>query len=293
MEETIPCMECHGHIFMDGLDYHSAAAAHRQGPDESIVRAHLAACRAAGITYFRDGGDALGVSLLARDLAGEYGITYVTPAFAIHRSRRYGGIVGLGYSDLGEYRQLVARAKAQGADFIKLMFSGILEVDEFGKLSCPSLDGTEISELVHIAHSEGFAVMAHVNGAEAIRAALEAGTDSIEHGYYMDDACLQLLAQSRSVWVPTLAAIHAFASRPGCDRAVVEKILAAQYANLRRAADAGAAIATGSDAGAVGVPHGQGIVQERQLLAEALGSRAREVTDRGNQMLRQRFCRCV
>ena len=285
--------ECHGHIFMDGLDYRNVVAAHRKGPDESIVRAHLAACQAAGITYFRDGGDAWGVSLLAKRLAGEYGITYVTPAFAIHRRHRYGSIVGLGYDTIQEYRDLVAQAKAQGADFIKLMFSGILEVDEFGKLSCPSLDGAEISELVHIAHSEGFAVMAHVNGPEAVRAALEAGTDSIEHGYYMDDTCLQLLAQSKSIWVPTLAAIHAFATRPGCDRAVVEEILEVQYRNLRRAADGGAIIATGSDAGAVGVLHGKGILQEKQLLAEALGARARELTDRGNQILRERFCRCV
>ena len=291
MEGAIPRVECHGHIFMDGMDYRAAAAAHRDGPDEGIVRAHLAACRAAGITYFRDGGDALGVSLLARELAGEYGITYVTPAFAIHRRHHYGGIVGLGYDNLGEYRQLVARAKSQGADFIKLMFSGILEVDGFGKLSCPSLEAGEIRELVHIAHSEGFAVMAHVNGAEAIRAALEAGTDSIEHGYYMDDGCLQLLGASQATWVPTLAAIHAFAARPGCDRAVVEKILAAQYANLRRAVAAGAAVATGSDAGAVGVPHGQGILQEQRLLAEALGDCAPVVTERGNERLRQRFRR--
>ena len=41
-----------------------------------------------------------------------------------------------------------------------------------------------------------FAVMAHVNGPDAVRSALEAGTDSIEHGYYMDEACLALLAET-------------------------------------------------------------------------------------------------
>ena len=116
-------------------------------------------------------------------LAGEYGIRYVTPAFAIHRAGRYGGIVGRGYTTLGEYRALVAQASVLGADFIKLMFSGILDFAEYGTISCPPLPTEEIRELVRIAHGEGFAVMAHVNGSDAIRADLEAGTDSIEHGY--------------------------------------------------------------------------------------------------------------
>ena len=67
----------------------------------------------------------------------------------------------------------------------------------------------------------------------------------------------------------------------------------AQCNCLRRAAAAGVAIATGSDAGAVGVPHGQGFLQERELLAGALGEHVQEITDRGNQMLREWFRRCV
>ena len=185
--------ECHGHIFMNGADYRDGMAAHKIGPDLSLIRAHLAACRDSGITYFRDGGDALGVSLAARELAAEYGIRYVTPAFAIHRKGRYGGIVGYEYETLSEYRQLLARARREGADFIKLMFSGILYFDTYSHLSCPPLPGEEIHALVDIAHGEGFAVMAHVNGPEALRAALEAGTDSIEHGYFMDEEDLPLL----------------------------------------------------------------------------------------------------
>ena len=283
--------ECHGHIFMDGVDFKSARDRHRSGPDETAVRAHLAACRDRGITYFRDGGDALGVSLRARELAGEYGIRYVTPAFAIHRNGRYGAIVGRGYASLGEYRALVAQAKALGADFIKLMFSGILDFSEYGKLSCPPLPAAEIRELVHIAHGEGFAVMAHVSGAGAVRAALEAGTDSIEHGYYMDGGCLALLAETGAVWVPTLAAIAPFARRPGCRAEVVERLLREQGAALGQAAAQGALIASGSDAGAVGVPHGEGLSAELRLLERALGEAGQAVIRRGNRAVRERFCR--
>ena len=284
-------MECHGHIFMNGADYRAAVLAHKNGPDEGLIRSHLAAYRREGISYFRDGGNALGVSRRASELAAEYGLTYVTPIFAIHRTGRYGGIVGRGYDTIPAYRALVAEAKRAGADFIKLMFSGILEFDVFGRLSCPSLPREEILELVRIAHEEGLPVMAHVNGRDAVLAALEAGTDSIEHGYYMDSACLTALAASASVWVPTLAAMEAFARRPGFSSQVIGSILDAQCENLRLAAEAGALIATGSDAGAVGVPHGGGLLQEKALLEKALGPQSGSVTAKGNAALAARFPR--
>lgn len=282
-------LECHGHMMMNGVDYHTAVAAHKNGPDEALIRSQLTAYRRERVSYLRDGGDALGVSRRAAELAEEYGLTYVTPVFAIHRSGRYGRIVGRSYSNLSEYRALVAQAKVQGADFIKLMFSGILAFDAFGRLSCPSLPREEILELVRVAHGEGFPVMAHVNGPEAILAALEAGTDSIEHGYYMDSACLAALAASSTVWVPTLAATEAFSHRPGFSHPVVRRIVDTQCANLRLAAKAGALIATGSDAGAVGVPHGGGLRREIVLLDRALGPLSKSVTDRGNAALSSCF----
>ena len=281
--------ECHGHIFMNGVDYLEGMAAHKNGPDLKLIRAHLAACRDSGITYFRDGGDALGVSLATREVAPEYGIRYVTPAFAIHRKGRYGGIVGFGYETLSDYRQLLARARREGADFIKLMFSGILYFDTYGHLSCPPLPPEEIHALVDLAHKEGFSVMAHVNGPEALHAALEAGTDSIEHGYFMDEEDLSLLAEGQTIWVPTMAAIAPFAHRPGCSETVVAEILRQQSMLLQKAAAMGALIATGSDSGAVGVPHGEGIHTEEALLTRALGDHAREILARGNQALLARF----
>ena len=42
--------ECHAHIFMDGVDYKKAAAAHENGPREDLIREHLAAYQKAGIS---------------------------------------------------------------------------------------------------------------------------------------------------------------------------------------------------------------------------------------------------
>ena len=261
--------ECHGHTLMDGADFREARRRHAAGVDETAVRAALDALRQAGVGWFRDGGDNLGVSLRARELAGEYGITYRTPAFAIHKAGHYGGIVGKAWRDLTEYRALVAEAKAAGCDFIKLMFSGIITFYNYGELSCPGLSAEEIAALVEIAHGEGFAVMAHVNGADTVRAAVEAGTDSIEHGYFMDDACLDALAASDAVWVPTVAATAAFVGRPGFSEDAARKSVETQLAMIRRAAAMGVPVASGSDSGAVGVPHGAGTRTEYAFLRAA------------------------
>jgi hypothetical protein len=293
MEEDF--FECHGHIVLNGEDYAAAVARHKNGVERQTVRENLEALRRCQVTYFRDGGDALGVSRYARAVAGEFGIDYVTPGFAIHRNGRYGGIVGFGYDTTAEYSSLLRRAKAEGSDFIKLMLSGLVCFDAYGHLSCPPLPPDEISELVTIAHAEGFRVMAHVNGASAVRAALEAGTDSIEHGYYMDGECLALLARTGAVWVPTLAAVSAFLGRGGCDNRVTEQILEKQGENLRTALTAGALVATGSDAGAVGVPHGLGLFTERRLLHEAAGDALTETLEdsirRANRKIRAAFRR--
>ena len=261
--------ECHGHALMDGADFRAARDRHANGVDLPAVRACLAKLQGAGVGYVRDGGDNLGVSLAAREIAGEYGITYRSPAFAIHKKGRYGGIVGRAWSDLREARTLIAEAKAAGADFIKLMLSGVITFINYGELSCPSLAPEEIAALSEIAHGEGFAVMAHVNGADAVKAAVDAGIDSIEHGYFLDDACLRAMADAGTFWVPTVAATHAFIGRQGFDEAVSRRTVETQLAMVRNAAELGVSVAAGSDSGAVGVPHGAGAQTEYRLLRSA------------------------
>lgn len=285
--------ECHAHIFMNGYDYKKAVELHKGHVNEESIRAWFAEYQRRGVTFVRDGGDALGVSGYAREIAGEYGIDYRTPVFAIHRKGRYGGIVGYGFSDLREYRKLVELAKEKKSDFIKVMFTGIMDFDQCGVITGTPLDEAEIREIVHIAHEEGFAVMAHVNTAEAVRAAVLAGTDSIEHGNYMDRDCIQALAESHAVWVPTLATIF---NLLGCGRYAeeeVEKIAACGAENLRQAYRAGVKLALGSDAGAYLVPHGKGILDEYRIFREILGE-SEELDARlleGERMIREKFSR--
>ena len=288
--------ECHGHALMDGTDY-------------AAIFGKLCA---SGVSYFRDGGDADGKTADAKAYCQahpELGIEYVTPVFAIHRKGRYGKIVGRPFEDLKEFRDLIRRASALGADFIKIMYSGIVTFKEFGQLSTPPLDAAEIKELVNIAHGEGFSVMAHCNGRDTIMAAIEAGTDSIEHGVFMDAECISALAGSCIIWVPTIAAIAAFAgrsgygeravyhTRPGFDAAITRQTIEYHMDSVRKAAAFGKGspssgrvlIAAGSDCGAFGVPFGSGTLSEYGLLMEC-GLSAEDIIA-ANEMLRGRFHR--
>ena len=172
--------------------------------------------------------------------------------------------------------------------------SGIITFKAYGDLSCPALPPEKIREMVHIAHEEGFSVMMHTNGDETIRAAVEAGTDSIEHGYFAGEETLMCLAESKSLWVPTLSAVDAFIGREGFDEGVARETLARQKDAIRtcckyaeKAGNKAPRIASGSDSGAVGVPHGSGTHREYALLAETGLTQGAILA--ANRELRQRF----
>jgi len=256
---------------LDATSYSQAAALHKNGVDKAFVRRNLETLASGGVVFFRDAGDKFGATIYAKEIAHEYGIEYVTPTFAIHMHGRYGGLVGRSFKTLSDYENLIASAKSSGADYIKLMMSGIMTFAHTGELSCPPLSAQEIKQLVHVTHGMGLRVMAHVNGSSTIKAALLAGTDSIEHGYFIDDECIELLVKAKVIWVPTLAPVAAF-SASGTDQGkVAAAILENHMASVGKAFSAGAYVASGSDSGAYGVPHAAGLITECELLQRASG----------------------
>ena len=99
--------ECHAHMLLNGENYREAVALHKDHVCTEKIREYLVEYQKRDVLFVRDGGDGLGVSQTAAILAPEYGITYRTPMFAIHKNGHYGGIVGKGFDDLKEYHQLV------------------------------------------------------------------------------------------------------------------------------------------------------------------------------------------
>ena len=285
--------ECHAHIIMDGVNYRHAIDLHRNGPDDNVIREHLKIYQDRGITFVRDGGDALGVSARAKELAPEYGIDYRTPVFAIHKEGHYGSIVGKNFSTMPEFHKRVLEAKEQGADFIKIMTTGLLDFNAHGAITGTPLDAAEVKEMVHIAHEEGMAVMSHTNGTYGVQAAVEAGVDSLEHGNYMNEESLAMLSESHTVWVPTLVTVRNLLGDGRYADETLKPIIETAEENVRKAFGLGVKVAPGSDAGAYRVLHGQGIQDEMQAFVQILGNeeKAYQWLMEGEMEIRKKFCR--
>lgn len=285
--------ECHAHIIMDGVNYRHAIDLHRNGPDDNVIREHLKIYQDRGIIFVRDGGDALGVSARAKELAAEYGIDYRTPVFAIHKEGHYGSIVGKSFSTMSEFHKRVLEAKEQSADFIKIMTTGLLDFNAHGAITGTPLDATEVKEMVHIAHEEGMAVMSHTNGTYGVQAAVEAGVDSLEHGNYMNEESLTMLSESHTVWVPTLVTVRNLLGDGRYADETLKPIIETAEENVRKAFGLGVKVAPGSDAGAYRVLHGQGIQDEMQAFVQILGNeeKAYQWLMEGEVEIRKKFCR--
>ena len=283
--------DCHIHMILDGVYYRTAIDAHKTRPCDALIRARLDAYARAGIVFLRDGGDAFGVCNRARDLASEYGIEYRIPCFPICLRGRYGAFIGRSFETMSEYRNMVAEVDRNGGDFIKLMLSGIMDFNRYGVVTSQPLTAGQIREMIEIAHGEGFSVMAHVNGAKTILAALEAGVDSVEHGAYMDDEAIRAMAQSDAIWVPTLSTVGNLIGSGRYPDEVLTSILDEQLRNIAECVRMGGAVALGSDAGAFRVYHAEAVKDEYALLHRALGGRTDEILTAGEAKIRRLFRR--
>ena len=148
-----------------------------------------------------------------------------------------------------------------GVDLIKIMPSGGV-LDESASADNPQMTLEEIKAVVAAAHDYGYTVAAHAHGAEAIRRAVLAGVDSIEHGTFMDDADMKLMKEHGTWYVPTIIAgkyVEQMAATPGYYppqvAAKARQVGPIIQATAGRAYKAGVKIAFGTDAAVY--PHGQ------------------------------------
>lgn len=105
--------------------------------------------------------------------------------------------------------------------------------------------------MVHIAHEEGFAVMSHTNGDYGVQAAIEAGADSVEHGNYISEETISMLADSNTVWVPTLVTVRNLMGSGRYDSQILARIAAQGEENLQPGLSGRRESALGSDGGLI------------------------------------------
>jgi imidazolonepropionase-like amidohydrolase len=109
--------------------------------------------------------------------------------------------------DMGRLR--VREHKRRGADLIKMMPSGgIASVGDDPHRMLMTDD--EMKAVVDTAHALGMKVAAHIYPADAIKHAVMAGVDSVEHGSFADTEAYALMKQHGTYLVPTLTVYDVF-----------------------------------------------------------------------------------
>jgi len=225
-----------------------------------------------GITELRDGGDDLSLGLIARELSPEYGISFTTPVVALSRSGGYGAFLGRGAGSAADIAGIISALLKKQPDFIKIIQSGICSFDTFGEVTDGGFERELYTEIAAAACGNGLKIMVHVNGGDNIMRALEWGADSIEHGYYITERELRVMAGLGTIWVPTLAPlVNYLAHCEPSDRqaGVLAEIIGGHEAAIKSALALGVKVEIGSDSGAMYVGHGQGTLDEIQCLQRA------------------------
>jgi imidazolonepropionase-like amidohydrolase len=168
-------------------------------------------------------------------------------------------------------RKKVREVLRAGADVVKVCSTGgVLSPVDHPHYT--QFSPEELAIMVQEAGYRGAYVMAHAQGTEGIKNAIRAGIRSIEHGTYLDDEAVELMARNGTYLVPTLLAsigvmeaVEAGVQIPEAVLAKEKALIGVPQASFRRALDAGVKVAMGTDTGVT--PHGQNL-REVELMAE-------------------------
>lgn len=272
-----PLVDSHAHLFMSGtIDQKIREWQLTAGYDalRPIIRQHLHYLFSHGVLAARDGGDKGGFALRYRSEKEMHKeIILKCAGRAWHKKGRYGSLIGR-HPEEGENLSEACKRDNDLVDQVKLVNSGLNSLEIFGRETGPQFTREDIAEVVAAAEQQGRKVMVHANGRIPVRLAVEGGCHSIEHGFFMGRENLQLMAEKGTFWVPTLFTMKAYgeninSTQVGADRKVVEKNLNHQIEQLAMARELGVRVALGTDAGSLGVLHGESMVEEMKLFRKA------------------------
>ncbi len=270
-----PLVDSHVHLTWSGsgdaairkAQLHPTFEAARQ-----TISKHLRDHFACGVLVVRDGGDRYGHTLrFKKDIFPGRFMRLSAAGKAWHAEGRYGRLIGESLPEEGDLAEPLMSQFFAG-DHIKLVNSGLNSLKEFGRQTAPQFSLNRLKQLTAWAHSQDRPVMVHANGEEPVRRAIDAGCNSIEHGFFMGSENLARMAEKRVTWVPTAVTMAAYAEQLPCGS--VEADLAARHLDhqleqLRIARKYGVRVATGTDAGSLGVHHGSALAWEIKLLLKA------------------------
>jgi imidazolonepropionase-like amidohydrolase len=147
-------------------------------------------------------------------------------------------------SGTDECLKAVREQVANGADWIKIYVDWPTFIDKDGGISgLTNFTRDELAVMVNEAHRLKRNVAAHAISRDGIKAALDAGVDSIEHGCGFDDGLIEQAVRQGTYWCPTLLV---FEQKPSPS---VMQMLEIEYKALNKAIKKGLKIVLGTDSG--------------------------------------------
>ncbi len=284
-------IDAHVHMFADDDKMRARLEATTRDSEDNLLIAVDNARRTleAGFTTVRDLGSEIHSVTALRDAIASgliQGPTILAAGSAISVTAGHGDSANNASRDIAamrreratnlcngpeDCRRAVRAQIGQGADVIKFTATGGVNSNIAGGLG-QQMFADEMKAVVDTAHLFGRKVAAHAHGADGIKAALEAGVDSIEHATYTNAETNALFKRSSAWLVPTMVAPHAALAqaRAGArTKATLEKAEQAVIAhneNIAHAVRDEVRIAFGTDTGVS--DHGKN-AQEFDLLVKA------------------------
>lgn len=176
-----------------------------------------------------------------------------------------------------EARRAVRQNLARDVDLIKFNATLTEHVRRYGGYCAPEMTEATMAALIDEAHLHGRRTTAHCYGGEGATWAIRSGVDCIEHGFYLDDDQLRMMADLGTALCPTLSVVGRFRQHPDPEprtrKAALmqswrEKAISRAWETTRRAISFGVTVICGDDAAMPYVIHGTN-AYELELLLEA------------------------
>jgi imidazolonepropionase-like amidohydrolase len=249
-------IDCHVHICFDGSpDFEEFAARVTVESSRALARENLVRALEGGVTTVRDLGGVGDASLEAARAQrnGDIpGARVVTAGGVLTSPGGHAHFIGTEVSSAAQMAKEVARLHEAGAECIKIVATGGVLTRGIGATQT-QFTVEEMRAAVDEAHARGMRVAAHAIGTGGIEAAVEAGVDSIEHGCFLSDAAIARMMTNPTWLVATLSAPDRISNGgdgvPEYARKKSAEVQVQHFASFARAYEAGARIASGTDAG--------------------------------------------
>jgi imidazolonepropionase-like amidohydrolase len=269
-------VDVHTHL---GFDASDDPVGHLQASDDATLLGHMerAAQRAlaVGVTTVRDLGDRGYLSLELRERfrrgdAVRPRIVASGPPITVPNGHCW--FLGGEVEGIDGIRQAVRDRVAHGVDVIKMMATGgVMTPNAVPGLQ--ELDDDELRAGVAEARKAGKRTASHAQGSAGVLAAVRAGIDSIEHGFFLTDEIVREMRERGTFFSATLVAARGIAEAPegtvpDWARLKARAAVDAHAESFTMAYAAGVKLVLGTDAGTPFNHHGQN-AQELELMVQA------------------------